>query len=173
MKSNITFWQLAGFLSVLALGSFLHFLFPLTNSRVTALFSSVNESTWEHMKLLFFPMLAFAFIEYLFIGKEINNFWCIKLKGILLGLILIPVLFYTISGVFGKAPDFVNVIIFFVSAAFSFAYEARHFNEPASLCFERPSIIILCVLALIFMVFTFAPPHIPLFLSPTDNSYGI
>ncbi len=173
MIDSITFWQLAGFLSVSALGSFLHFLFPLTNSKVLALFSSVNESTWEHMKLLFFPMLLFAFIEYLFIGKEIGNFWCVKLKGILLALMLIPILFYTISGVFGKMPDFVNITIFFISAAICFIYEARHFNKPSSLCFERPAIIILCALSLIFMVFTFAPPHIPLFLSPTDNSYGI
>ena len=171
--SSISFWQLAGFLLVSALGSFLHFLFLLTNSRVLALFSSVNESAWEHMKILFFPMLLFALIEYIFIGRQIDNFWCIKLRGILLALMLIPVLFYTASGIFGRLPDLVNIAFFFISAAVGFVFETRHFGERSSFCFERPAILILCALALIFMVFTFAPPHIPLFLSPTDNSYGI
>lgn len=171
--SSINFWQLAGFLLVSALGSFLHFLFPLTNSKVLALFSSVNESVWEHMKILFFPMLFFALIEYIFIGRQIDNFWCTKLRGTLFALILIPVLFYTASGIFGRLPDLVNIALFFISAAVGFVFETRHFGERTSLCFERPAILILCALALIFMVFTFAPPHIPLFLSTTDNSYGI
>ena len=46
------------------------------------------------MKLLFWPLFLFALVQRLFF-KDQENFWCVKLAGILLGLALIPVLFYT------------------------------------------------------------------------------
>ncbi len=69
MKRNIDLWQLVGFAFVSLIGTLLHFLYDLTGYKLTALFSAVNESTWEHMKLIFFPMLAFAVIEYFLSGE--------------------------------------------------------------------------------------------------------
>ena len=43
------------------MGTLLHFLFDWTGGNaVVALFSAVNESIWEHLKLLFYPMVLFA-----------------------------------------------------------------------------------------------------------------
>jgi hypothetical protein len=86
-------------------GTILHFLYDWSGkSRLVAVFSGVNESTWEHMKLLFWPMFLFAIAESFFF-KDVADFWCIKLKGTLLGLALIPIIFYTYNGVVGKSPD--------------------------------------------------------------------
>ena len=64
MKKLIN-WQIAGFVFTIITGTFFHFLFDLTNgSRVAALISPVNESIWEHIKLLFFPMFVYALLEY-------------------------------------------------------------------------------------------------------------
>lgn len=53
MKKSIPYWQAAGFIFTAILGTLLHFLFDWTNgSVIAALFSAVNESIWEHMKLL-------------------------------------------------------------------------------------------------------------------------
>ncbi len=168
MKRNMGWWQAAGFAAVSLLGTGLHFLYDLTGNSVTALFSSVNESTWEHMKLLFFPMLLFAIAESLFLGKEYENFWCVKLCGILTGLLLIPVIFYTLNGVFGKTPDFVNISIFFIAAAAAFICETLIFKKGSLTCkFSKSAIALLCLIALCFWVFTFFPPQIPLFQDPT------
>ncbi len=174
MKRYIGLWQIIGFAVVSLLGTALHFLYDLTGSTVAALFSGVNESTWEHMKLLFFPMLLFAVIESFFIGKEYKNFWSIKLQGTLLGLALIPILFYTLRGIFGNTPDFVNIAIFFVSAAAAFVYETRLFkvNNPMARASKAP-FFILCLIAVAFFIFTFIPPEIPLFQDPLDGSYGL
>lgn len=52
------------------LGTFLHFLFDLRGqSVIAALFLAVNESIWEHMKLMYYPMLLFAWLEGHFWGK--------------------------------------------------------------------------------------------------------
>jgi len=108
MKRNFRLWQLMGFALSSLIGTFLHFLYDwLDKSIWVAPFSSVNESTWEHMKLVFWPMLFFAIIQSFFF-KYSKSFWCVKLRGILLGLSLIPILFYTYNGVIGSSPDWIR-----------------------------------------------------------------
>ena len=47
------------------LGTILHFTYEvLEENIVVGAFSAVNESVWEHLKLIFFPMLIVAIIEY-------------------------------------------------------------------------------------------------------------
>lgn len=57
-----------------------------------------------------------------------------KCRGILLGLLLIPVLFYTYKGVIGKSPDWINIAIFFIAAGIAYTYENRQFPKEATLC---------------------------------------
>ncbi len=81
MKNNILPWQITGFAVTSIGGTLLHFLYDWSGqNRFAAIFSGVNESTWEHMKLLFFPMFAFALIQSFFF-KENSAFFCIKLRG--------------------------------------------------------------------------------------------
>ncbi len=174
MKRSIVLWQSIGFAAVSVLGVILHFLYDWTGSTFAALFSAVNESTWEHMKLIFFPMLLFAIVQYLFVGKEYKAFWCIKLKGTLIGLALIPILFYTLQGVFGSTPDWINIAIFFVSVLAGFTYETKQFQNGSPLCKSNASaIFILFLIAVCFAIFTFVTPEIPLFRDPIDGSFGI
>lgn len=174
MKRSIGLWQLFGFGVTSLGGTLLHFLYDWTNKAVwVAPFSGVNESTWEHMKLLFWPMLIYATLESFFF-RDREDFWCVKLRGILSGLILIPVLFYTYNRVIGKSPDWLNIAIFFVSAAIAYAYEARLFNS-AKLHLRSPKLAIaaLSAIGLLFVVFTFATPEIAIFKDPLTGAYGI
>ncbi len=173
-KQDIGLWQFVGFGVTSLLGTLLHFLYDWTESPIAALFSGVNESTWEHMKLLFFPLFAFAILQGFFVGREYTCFWCIKLKGILLGLVLIPTLFYTLRGIFGPTPDWINITIFFVAAALTYLYETRLFKQEHRSCaFSKAALIVLCLIAVAFWVFTFLPPMIPLFEDPINGSFGI
>ena len=174
MKRSIGSWQLIGF-SVASLGgTILHFLYDWLNEAVwIAPFSGVNESTWEHMKLLFWPTFIFAIIQSFFF-KEQENFWCIKLKGILLGLSLIPVIFYTYNGAIDKSPDWINIAIFFISAAITYIYESRVFNSDAvEGRSSKTAILTLCIIGILFGVFTFIVPEIGIFMDPVTGGYGI
>ncbi len=175
MKKEMNLWQLLGFAVTSLLGTLLHYVYEWTNESIlTAPFSGVNESTWEHMKLLFFPMLLFAIVQGAFVGKECRGFWCVKLRGTLLGLFLIPALYYTINGAFGHSPDWINIAIFFISAAIAYFFEARMFQREELPCkHPKLAIAILCALAVLFVVFTFLTPPIPLFQDPLTGSYGI
>lgn len=167
MKRKIRLWALWGFAITSFLGTLLHFLYDLTGGAVLiAPFSGVNESTWEHMKLLFWPMLLFSITQRFFFREE-ARFWCINLRGILLGLILIPTLFYTYNGVIGRSPDWVNIAIFFVSAAVAYIYEARALISQKTTC-KRPAraIALLLAISVLFVVFTFKAPSLGIFADP-------
>ena len=174
MKKSIGLWQLTGFAVTSLVGTLLHFLYDWLGEAVwVSPFSGVNESTWEHMKLLFWPMFIFAIAESFFFKKR-EDFWCIKLRGILLGLILIPVFFYTYNGAVGKSPDWLNITIFFISAAIAYIYEARLLNVPKTPCKSPKSAFTwICVIALLFVLFTFKTPQIGIFKDPLTGTYGI
>ena len=174
MKRCIELWQLMGFAVTSLGGTLLHFLYEWLGETIwIAPFSGVNESTWEHMKLLFWPMFLFAVAQSFFF-RDRKNFWCVKLRGILLGLILIPLIFYTYNGVIGKSPDWINIAIFFVSAAIAYIYETRLFRAQQVACRSpKFAITALCTIALLFVVFTFATPEIGLFKDPLTGTYGI
>lgn len=174
MKQKVNLWELWGFAVASLFGTLLHFLYDWTGGAVfVAPFSGVNESTWEHMKLLFWPTFVFALVQSFFFKGQ-GNFWCIKLRGILLGLILIPVIFYTYNGVIGKSPDWINIAIFFVSAAALYLYEAHLFRKNEVRC-KRPrlALAILIFIAVLFVVFTFFAPELGIFKDPLGGGYGI
>ena len=174
MKRSVGLWQFVGFAVVSLGGTVLHFLYDWLGKAVwVASFSGVNESTWEHMKLLFWPMLLFALVQG-FLFRDRADFWCVKLRGSLLGLALIPVLFYTYNGAIGTSPDWLNIAIFFVSAAIVFFYEYRLFKSERLSC-QRPVLAIaaLCFIALLFIVFTFVTPELGIFRDPLSGTYGV
>lgn len=175
MKRSLSFWSFAGFVFVSVVGTLLHFLYDwLGQSAVVGVFSAVNESIWEHMKLLFVSLMLFALIERRFLGADYENYWCVKLLGTLGGLLVIPLLYYTYTGAFGVSADWFNIAIFFIAAALVFWLEARLLREGhACRVPSGVAIAALLVIAGLFVVFTFLPPHIPLFRDPLDGTYGI
>ncbi len=174
MKQKIRLWELMGFAVTALGGTISHFLYEwLGRAKWIAPFSGVNESTWEHMKLLFWPMLIFAAAQSLFF-REREDFWCVKLRGILIGLALIPVLFYTYNGAIGGSPDWLNIAIFFVCAAIAYIYEARLFNKGGLGCRSpRHAIYALLVIAALLVAFTFKAPELGIFKDPISGKYGI
>ena len=174
MKQRSILWQAAGFALVTFGGTILHFLYDWTGGSIlVAPFSGVNESTWEHMKLLFWPLLLFALVQRLFL-KNRENYWCVKLVEILLELVLIPVLFYTYNGVFGKSPDWLNIAIFYISALLVFLFEWWAFKRDwLPRTHPRLAFAAICIIGVLFVVFTFATPQIPLFQDPLTGTYGV
>ncbi len=99
---QLRIYTIIGIVFVLITGSLAHFLYDWTNQNFfIGLFTPVNESIWEHMKLLFFPMLLYAvFMNWKL--KDSNP--CISsalCSGLLSGTVLIPVLFYGYTAILG------------------------------------------------------------------------
>ena len=64
MRKRLLLWEAAGFLIAAAGGTLLHFLYEWSGEQLlAAVISAVNESTWEHMKLLFVPVFLFSVVQ--------------------------------------------------------------------------------------------------------------
>lgn len=173
MKRSVGLWQFAGFALSSLLGTLLHFVYEWTNSPIVAPFSGVNESTWEHMKLLFWPLFLFAIVQSFFF-KDYAGFWNVKLRGTILGISLIPMIFYLYNGVIGKSPDWVNIAIFFIAAAAAYIYETYLFSEEKDFLLPKKyAFLCFAVIALLFAIFTFKAPPLEIFRDPTTGEYGI
>ena len=173
MRKSLALWSLVGLTFTAVMGTILHFLYGWTDSIAVAPFSAVNESTWEHMKIFFFPAFIFGCIQWAFFREEYEGFWWIKFIGLTVGTVGIPVLFYTYNGAFGKSPDWLNVLFFFISAVGAYAIEWLLFRKN----FYRPyaviAVVVLCVTVILFVLFTFYPPRLPLFQDPLTERYGV
>ncbi len=168
------FWALSGFLFTVAAGTALHFLWGWTGrNRVAAAFSSVNESTWEHMKLLFFPSFLFSMIEVWF--RDSRNFLAARGLCLWVGTALVPVLLYTYTGIVGVHVLWVDAAVFILSAAAAFSLDLclRGTGRLTSGWQQAAGLAALWALALVFVLWTYRPPHLPLFLDAAAGVYGI
>lgn len=176
MRKRLFVWEAAGFVFVSAVGTLLHFVYDWSGgSIVTAVISAVNESTWEHMKLLFFPMFVFSVIQVCVIGRNYPNFLAVRTLSILVGLILIPVLFYTYTGVLGYNLNWANIAIFILAVLVAFGLDFYLLRRN---CLSAPwqqiiGLIVLWALAFSFVWCTFRPVPIALWRDPVTGKFGI
>ena len=176
MRKQLFWWELAGFVFTAAAGSLLHFVYEWSGgSTLAAAFSAVNESTWEHMKLLFFPMFLFSVAQVIALGRQYPNFLAVRAVSTLAGLILIPVLFYTYTGVLGKDVMWVDVAIFILSALGAFVLDGRLLRRGrwSSGWQQILGLLVLWGLAFLFVYCTFHPPALALWRDPVTGGYSI
>lgn len=164
MKKGYNFF---GFLFIAVLGTLLHFLYGwCSNNPIVGTFSAINESTWEHLKLFYFPFLIYSVYEYYRYGKEICGFFSIKLKSLLLNLGFIIVFFYTYRGILGFDIGFLNIAEFFIAIGISRIYESKAVivcNKKR----DKYSLISILIIGLLFVIFTFITPPLGIFAEPT------
>ena len=176
MRKRLFYWELAGFLFTAALGTLLHFVYDWSGgSTLAAAFSAVNESTWEHMKLLFFPLFLFSMVQFCLMGRNYPNLPAVRAVSTLTGLALIPVLFYTYTGVLGYHVMWADVAVFFLAdlgaflADFSLLRRGR-LSQPWQ---QLLGLAVLWALAFCFVWCTFRPVRLALWRDPVTNQFGI
>lgn len=168
--------QTIGFIFTLIFGTILHFAYEWSgNSPFVGIFSAVNESTWEHLKMLFIPMILFGIVEYFIYGKNLDNFIQIRFLSILLGMATIIVGFYTYSGVIGKNYLVIDILLFIAAVflAYFFSYKMLQTDKFTSEQSKWLAILGILLLVLLSVVFTFSPPHIKLFFDTETGLYGL
>jgi hypothetical protein len=175
MKKYILKWEISGIIFVFLVGALLHFVFEWSgDSRIVGAIASVNESVWEHFKQGFWPMCVFAGIEYGFLRTKTNNFLAAKAIAVYLIPIFTGLVFYTYTAIVGHEMLAVDILTFAVAITFGqlVSYKIMTLKAlPKNANDIGMAAIIL--LGIIYILFTFYPPHLPIMLDQNNGTYGL
>ncbi len=167
MRNDKKRW-LWGFLFVGALGTLFHFTYDwLGQNNFAGLFFPINESIWEHLKLLYFPVALWWIVEGIWGGKK-TRFFAPRVWALSLALLFIPIAHYTYSGIIGQRYSWVDISLFFVADALYFIF-ANRFSSGEKKESEGENLLALIVFLIwmfAFFLFTFFPPALALFQAP-------
>ncbi len=173
---NIKKISIIGFWFSVILGSLFHFGYEFFNNNILiGYFMPVNESTFEHLKLISTPILLFSIIEYFLYGKNMDNFFIIKVISILIGSLSVIILFYTYTGIIGKNFLLIDIGLFIISVFFAYYFSCISFknNILNTNISKTVGIILIFIILITSFIFTTNPPKIPLFKDPLTKSYGV
>lgn len=169
-------YHIIGFIFTIIIGSLLHFTYEFSNKNIIiGYFSAINESTWEHLKLLITPIIVFSIIEYFVCGKQLDNFIIVKAFSILLGMITIVASFYTYTGIIGNNYLVLDIGTFILGVfiAYYFSYKMLQTDFLYSEKYSYIGFLIIFLIVFLMIYYTVSPPRINLFLDPVTNTYGI
>lgn len=170
VKTTITISLILSF----CFGILLQFAYELSNyNRVVGLFSPINESIWEHLKLLFFPFLLFTIILYFVRKGNSQNILFANAYSITIGMLLAIILQYTIAGAFGIHSLFAELAILVLCNIATYILCGYFIKNNKYTINNLYGFVFFIVLFLLFLVFSFRPPRIPLFQDSNTKSFGI
>lgn len=174
-RRSLFLWELAGVVPIALVGAMLHFAFEWSGGwRPLALLAAVNESVWEHMKLAFWPAVAWAALGTRLRSEPNSSYWFAKSIGLLLVPIAISVLFYGYTAILERNILWLDIAIFVVAIFLGQMATVMILHRLTRM--KHKTIIggILMGLQLAaYSLFTYFPPHLPLFEETRSGLYGI
>jgi hypothetical protein len=179
-RNKLLTWEIAAVFFILLFGSGLHFAFELSNYWFpVAPFAAVNESIWEHLKMVFWPGLIFFTVQYAFLKNDAcaEQFWTAKALCLILMPLLIAAGWYGVVAVTGEH-YFVVDIALFIGAIIAGQLLSYAVLSGKIVVGPNPRLAFLPIflLAMAFTIFSFYPPKLSLFEhSSLENTgqYGI
>lgn len=170
-------WILVSTSILFIIGSMIHFLYDiLWENPLVGLLLPVNESVWEHIKMVLLPVILWWSFYYHFQGKQHqidkNRWFTAALVALLTSFASIPLLYYFYTGAFGIQLLWVDILILLFALLFGQLLGVHIYRHCKPINFKYV-LIILALIVLLFMIFTYFPPHIPLFQDKTTGCYGI
>lgn len=170
---ELTTVLIISFLIISSVGTLLHFTHNwIKRGFLLHLFSALNESTWEHMKLLLLPtLLASVFQIFVFKGRY-GNMNSAILVLLLVELLAMPLIFEPLRVVFKKVHFGITIGIFFVSIALGLLAEYYILINNIIVFNEVVAGILIYIVVILFGIFTFFPPKFFLFKDPVTGRYG-
>ncbi len=163
------------FIISVILGTLLHFAFDYSGGNtILGAFTPVNESIWEHLKLILIPSIIVGFIEYFAFGKEYPGYFAAKSFATLLGMLFVLSGYYTYRGIVGTNYFVADILLFIggvaLTSLLTYIFLTKlNFGERESII----GILLITFLLIIFMYFTFNPPMLELFRDPLSEDFGI
>jgi hypothetical protein len=171
----VLIWELSGIVFLIVVGSLLHFAFDWSNRLpFVGVFSAVNESVWEHLKLGFWSLILFSLIEYWFIRHRTQNFLLAKGLGVVILQVVILSIFYTYTMFSGEPILAIDISSYILGCVLcqvvSYIILTRVIGKKI---LNIVGLALILIHAVLLIYFTFAPPKLPIFQDSHTLTYGI
>jgi hypothetical protein len=179
LSTRIFRWEMWGILFIVLFGALLHFTFEFSGGwRLLGVISAVNESVWEHLKLVFWPALIWIIIESFFIQRRSQdahpNFMFAKAIGAWIMPLVIVVIFYSYTAFTGDSILAVDLSSFVIAIIIGqIASYKLWVTLKVSKVFNLLGLVMLIIGVLLLAIFTFFPPTAGVFQDPVTGGYGI
>lgn len=162
-------------ISISIIGTLLHFLYEFSGGNLfVAIFSAVNESVWEHIKIAVIPTYIVAIAKMWILEDRKYNLWTSLFFKVVTIIILIPLLFYGYQAIIKVESVVIDIIIFYVSIILSeiVEYIVQNKFKMSSKVEDVFKYLNIFMIGL-FILFTFIPPKLEIFKDKITNKYGI
>ncbi|MCX7774236.1 MAG: DUF6512 family protein [Clostridia bacterium] len=152
---------------IFLLASLLHFGYSLTGFYPLSFICAVNESTWEHIKIIFFGALFTDVFLYFKYFKGNANFIAGLAPSLASIMVSVPMMFYGYMGVIGRDVFILDLIIAYLAGFFAqrillrFTCGGKDFSS-----WKTASALAVVIMIFMFFLFTWYPPNLPLFQPP-------
>ena len=154
-------------------GSGSHFVFDLTGGELLAgIFFPVNESVWEHLKLVFFPSFIYFAVALPCAGRLKNRLFG-AFAATYIAAAFIPVVYYIYTAFTGASVLGADIATFAAACASGQCAAYRAFTREESAALSVVGGIGIASIAVCYLLLTVYAPGFFLFTDPTDGSVGM
>jgi len=166
---------LAGIVVSFGLAAFLHFLYDWSGGlRFTAIFSLVNESVWEHVKILLWPYLLWSIAEYYILKPDLRRLVVARTAGAYTVAALTICVFYVYTGILGRSVVWFDILSAALWLLAGEIISLRILNARWTTSeYYLISLAALVLLVVMLLCFTVSPPRLGLFADPVTGLYGL
>lgn len=172
---NLKKIKILAVIGIFILSSLSHFAYEIFPNIIFSFIFPVNESIWEHMKILFTSTLLYGIIDYLLLKKyniKHNNFPFQLYFTSLIGIPIYLVIYLPLYNLLGESP-FISIslllIVYIITQIVS--YNILKEKELKILNLITIPVILLSYLGFIYL--TYNPPHTYIFYDITEDKYSI
>ena len=167
--------SILGFFIISIIGTILHFTFDFSgNNILVGLFSAVNESVWEHLKIAVMPTFIWTIIELVILKYRQDNLWASLLIKIVTIMLTITLGYYIYTTFTGGHITWVSILLFYIAIFLGQFFSYREINaKKIKIEYEEISKYLVIIIFIMFLFFTFLPPKLNIFKDEITSTYGI
>lgn len=172
---NLKKIKLIAVIGIFIISIFSHFAYELFPNILFSFFFPINESIWEHMKILFTSTLLYGLIDYLLLKKnniKYNNFSFQLYFTAFSSIPIYLVIYLPIYKLIGENL-FISITLMILVYILEQYISYHILKEKEFKILNIISVPIIIIIYLGFIYLTYNPPHTYVFYDIINEKYGI
>ncbi len=175
MKLTLKNTRIISILGIFLISFLSHFAYEIFPSTLLSFFFPVNESIWEHMKILFTSSLLYGIFDYIILKKNNIKFNNYPFNLWFSSLIIIPIylaIYLTLYNIIGEKL-IISIILLFIIYVIKEIISYNILKAPNIKISNLLAVPIIIITYIIFIYLTYKPPHNYIFYDTHSKTYGI